>query len=314
MGQARVVTGVGARLPGAANAAVTIGVFDGVHRAHERLIRAAVRQARTLRAKSIAVTFDPDPHAVLDPAHPPALLMPLDARVRRMAALGLDCIWVIPFTKTFARLSAGDFLRRVLLRRVRPAALIVGEDFAFGRGRGGGLDLLRATGRARGVRIIAVKQVRYRGEPVSSSRIRRALAAGHLAEAAALLGRRPSLYGVVVRGAGRGRRLGFPTANLRLTSSALPPQGVYAVRLRDPARGRRWHGVMNLGVRPTFGAGPLTCEVHVPGFSGTLLGRRLDAELLARLRGERCFSSIAALQRQVQRDLARARRVFRTTR
>lgn len=293
---------------------VTIGVFDGVHRAHERLIRTAVREARRARGTSIAVTFDPDPHAVLDPAHPPALLMPLPERVRRMRSLGLDRVWVIRFTRAFARLTARQFIDRVLFGRLRATVLVVGEGFTFGRGRAGTMQLLREAGTPRGLRVIEVPQLRAGGQAVSSSRVRRELAAGRLAAARGLLGRAGALYGRVVRGAGRGTRLGFPTANVALTSQALPPQGVYAVRVRVLGQARRRHGVMNLGVRPTFGGGPLTCEVHLPGFRGRLLGRHVEVELLARLRGEQCFTSLDAFRRQVRRDLARANRVFRSTR
>jgi riboflavin kinase/FMN adenylyltransferase len=149
---------------------------------------------------------------------------------------------------------------------------------------------------------------------VSSSRIRRLIASGQLSRARALLGYAPTLYGIVERGTGRGRRLGMPTANLRLDSRVLPPQGVYAVILRDVAAHRSWRGVMNLGVRPTFGPGPLVCEVHLLGFPGRLLGRSVAVSLLARLRGERCFPSPAALTRQVERDVRRARRLFQLRR
>ena len=289
---------------------VTVGVFDGVHIAHQRLIRTTVRLARRLRGTSVVITFDPDPQRVLDPAHAAPALMPLDARVATLKALGVDRVWVIPFTKRFARLTAEQFIRRVLVRRLGTAALVVGDAFVFGKSRQGNMTVLRALGPSCGMRVVPVRAVRRGGAVVSSSRIRRLISDGRLAEARRLLGRPPTLYGVVVRGAGRGRRLGFPTANIRLIPQIVPPQGVYAVAVRRRDGRRIWRGVMNLGIRPTFGPGPVVCEVHLLGFSGTLLGQSVSILLLARLREERCFPSWHALIRQVRRDIARARRVF----
>ena len=306
----RVLTGIDAVRRPPVRAVVTVGVFDGVHLAHQQLIRAAVQEARRVRGTSVALTFDPDPHAVLDPAHAPPALMPLSARVEHLAELGVDWIWVVPFTKRFARMTAEQFVRRVLLRRLRATALVVGAAFVFGRNRQGNMDVLRAIGPARGMRVLSLRQVQHSGQSISSSRIRRLIARGRLAQAAALLGRAPELYGVVVQGAGRGRALGTPTANIAIRSCALPPHGVYAVMVRALGSSRARRGVMNLGVRPTFGPGPCVCEVHLLGFTGSLLGRSVRVSLLARLRGERCFPSVAALTAQIRRDLARARRVF----
>ena len=291
-------------------AIVTIGVFDGVHRAHQRLIRAAVRMARRRRGTSVALTFDPDPQAVLHPASAPPALMPLDERVAYLRELGVDLVWVIPFTPRFARLTAAQFIRRILVARVRAEAVLVGEAFAFGRNRRGDMEVLRSLGPRCGIRVVSVRQITHGGEPISSSRIRRLIAEGRLGLARRLLGRPPALYGRVVRGAGRGRRFHVPTANVRLEPHALPPEGVYAVLLRRAGRPGTFRGVMNLGTRPTFGAGPLVCEVHLLGFSGTLTGRSVSVSLLARLRGERCFSSPEALYRQVRLDLRRAHRLF----
>lgn len=289
---------------------VTVGVFDGVHRAHQRLIRSTARLARRLGGTSVAVTFDPDPQVVLDPRHAQPALMPLDARIQRLNDLGVDRVWVIPFTKRFARMSAQAFIERILLRRLHTEVLVVGEQFAFGRDRRGNRDVLERLGARRGMRVVPIPSVTRAGRVVSSSRIRQLVAQGRLNQARQLLGRPPEVYGVVVRGAGRGRRLGFPTANLRLSSQVLPPRGVFAVLIRATGAHRSWRGVMNLGVRPTFGPGPLVCEVHVLGFSGTLVGQSVCVSLLARLRGERCFPNSQALCRQVRCDLRRAQRLF----
>ena len=292
-------------------AVVTVGVFDGVHRAHQRVIRATIRLAHRLKGTSVVITFDPDPQQVLSPHAAPPALMPLDARLEALKALGVDRIWVIPFTARFASMSAEQFIRQILLRRLRAAALVVGEAFTFGQHRQGNMAILRVLGPPSGMRVVCVPQVRREGAPVSSSRIRRLIGRGHLAQARRLLGRPPALYGVVVRGAGRGRRLDVPTANIRLTPQIVPPRGVYAVTVRLPGRRRRWRGIMNFGVRPTFGSGPLVCEVHLLNFSGDLLGRRVSLGLVARLRAERRFPTPEALRHQIDRDLARASIVLR---
>src|SRR3989338_4401630 len=304
----RLFIGLAAVPPPSRPAVVTVGVFDGVHRAHQRLVRSTVRLARRCRGISVVVTFDPDPQTVLDPAHASPALMPLDARLDALLALGVDWVLVIPFTRGFAALPAETFVRRVVKWRLRAAALIVGESFTFGRDRHGNMATLRSLAPELGMRVMAVRDVRSGGAPISSSRIRGLIAGGRLADAKRLLGRPPALYGTVVPGAGRGRRLGFPTANVRLTASTLPPRGVYAVSLVTGARGYR--GVMNLGVRPTFGAGPLVCEVHLLDVTASLLARRVVVFLHRRLRNERCFPSPQALIRQVRRDVRRARRVL----
>ena len=329
----RLLIGRGAVKTPPQRAVVTVGVFDCVHRAHQRLIHATTSTARRLNGVSVVITFDPDPQSILDPSHAQPALMPFEARVGQLFELGTDWVWVIPFTKRFSQTTAERFVRHVLVGQLHAVALIVGSSFVFGRSRQGDLDVLKRLGAQMGMRILPVQEMRVGNAPISSSRIRRLLAEGDLASAAQLLGRAPALYGVVVRGAGRGRRLGFPTANVQLTSRVLPPTGVYAVTVRlinRPWRGQRftsssdgssdclalrvsgsaaWNGVMNFGVRPTFGSGPLVCEVHLPGFSGTLLGRALEVSLLRRLRNERCFPSPEALQRQLHRDVERARQL-----
>ncbi len=317
-------------------AVVTVGMFDGVHIAHQQLIRLTTRLARRLRGTSVVITFDPDPQLVLDPSHAPPTLMPLEVRASFLQALGVDWVWIIPFTKRFSRMSAEQFVQRILVRQLRASALIVGEGFVFGRNRRGDMDVLRTLGAQCGMRIIPVRPIRRDGTPVSSSRIRTLISHGDLTQARRLLGRNPELYGSVVRGAGRGRRLGFPTVNLQLVSHVLPPQGVYAVMVRTADGTRSWRGVtpppssvrgqrtvshlefargkllgggvMNLGVRPTFGPGSLVCEVHLLRCTGTLRGRSVSVSLVARLRSERCFSSPQALVHQIRRDVTRARR------
>ena len=290
-------------------AVVTIGMFDGVHVGHQRLIRTAIRLAARLQAASVVLTFDPDPQTVLAPRRAQARLMGLAARLRLMRALGVERIRVLPFTRAFSRLSAEQFVRTILVHRLRATCVVVGHNFAFGRARRGNVEVLRALGRRYGLRVVVVPPVMRGGAPVSSSRIRRLLEAGRIVEANRLLGRPAQLAGVVVRGERRARRLGFPTANLRLSNELLPPRGVYHVQLE--LGGRCHNGVMNLGVRPTFPAAkqglsrPLVCEVHLIGFRGNVYGRPVTVHLLRRLRPERRFTGAKALARQIRRDILR---------
>lgn len=304
----RVLKGLDAVRAAPTGAVVTVGVFDGVHVAHQHLLRATVRFARRLHGTAVVVTFDPDPQVVLHPSSAPPALMPLADRLRHLAALGIDWAWVIPFTARFAQMTAEEFVRRILIQRLRTRILIVGERFVFGNKRLGNLRMLHTLGARHGLRVVAVPSVTRGGESVSSSRIRRLIEQGRLAEAKRLLSYPPTLYGTVVRGIGRGKRLGVPTANVSLIPQIVPPQGVYAVSAVIGSR--RWAGAMNFGTRPTFGPGPLVCEVHLLGFSGALHGSPIALELVARLRGERCFESPNALIRQVQRDLARTRQLL----
>ena len=293
---------------------VTVGMFDGVHLGHQRLIRRTVGLAKQLRGTSVVMTFDPDPQQVLDPDHAQPRLMPLKERVRLIKALGAELIWIMPFTRRFAQCSAEQFVQRILLRQLQASCVVVGKNFAFGKARRGNLQLLRALGQPHGMRVVVVPPVLRGKKPVSSSRIRRLVQQGQLEQVRRLLGRPFQLSGRVVRGEGRARQLGFPTANLRLKDAWLPPRGVYHVRLERA--GRPLHGLMNLGVRPTFlaqtdGSAPLVCEVHLVGFRRNLYGRPMTIAVLKRLRAEKRFETSEALVRQIRQDLRRAHLVSR---
>jgi riboflavin kinase/FMN adenylyltransferase len=285
-------------------------MFDGVHVGHQRLIRRTIELARRGDGQSVVVTFDPDPQQALDPRHAPPQLTSLERRIQLIAELRPDLVVVIAFTPEFARTSPEEFVGGILHARLRCRGIVVGETFAFGRDRQGNLPLLRQLAKRHGMRVVVVPPVVRRGEPVSSSRIRRLVQGGSIELARRLLGRPAELWGSVVRGDRRGRQLGFPTANVQLAGSLLPPRGVYRVWLERG--GARFDGLMNLGVRPTFsGSGPGTeskvvCEVHLAGFRGGLYGRRVRIGLLRRIRDERRFDSPEALAEQIHVDLARA--------
>ena len=286
--------------------AVAVGVFDGLHLGHEGLIARAV--SRAAGGRCLAISFDPHPDLVLAKefrAQPP--LTPLPEKHERLAALGAELL-VLPFTRELAALAPEEFVDTYLVGPHHPDWLVVGEDFALGKGRSGNVERLRAIGTARGFQVESVPLLAMDGEPISSSRIRERLAAGQVADAARLLGRRYSLSGQVVRGDGMGRRLGWPTANLRLhDEKCLPSLGIYAVWVRIDGGEDRLPGAMSVGVRPTFGGQAVTLEVHLIDWQGDLYGREVEVQFVEWLRAELKFDGPEALVAAIGEDVTQAR-------
>ncbi len=290
----------------------TIGVFDGVHRGHQAILRETLAAARATGALPLVITFDRHPLATLAPRLAPRSLMTLDQRLAGMAALGFPAACVLRFDRRLAALPAEAFVRRALTGRLHLAHLIVGYDFHFGRGGRGDAVLLAKLGSRLGFGVAVVPPVLAAGEPISSTRIRRLVALGAMPAAARLLGRPLALTGLHRPGRRLARRLGFPTINLQPENELLPPFGVYAVAVGDAAR----PAVANLGVRPTVDRRrrlPLL-EVHTLGTPpASRPGRRHQVALIRFLRPERKFQSLSALARQITRDVAAARRALHLT-
>lgn len=302
-------------LPKGLRFVLAIGVFDGVHRGHQRVIDTLVRAAREDAVEPVVLTFDPHPARALRGSAPPLLCDPHE-RFARLAELGVGTIVVQKFDAEFAAQPPDEFLGRLCAGRTL-AGLVMTAESAFGRDRAGGLPEIRRLSKSLGFKTIEVPRLASDGNSLSSTRIRKLVESGRLSNAARLLGRRYAVVGTVVAGDRRGRELGYPTANLSFDEEvALPPNGIYAVRARwrgdDPLRPeRRADGVASLGVRPTFGGGARILEVHLFDTDEDLYGERLRVEFVRRLRGERQFSSADALVRQMDRDAARARTVLR---
>jgi riboflavin kinase/FMN adenylyltransferase len=308
-------------LPGGVRLALTVGVFDGVHRGHQALLAATVRAARRHGAEPAVITFDAHPDLVLHGAAPPLLCDPAE-RLALLAEIGVSHLVVQHFDHAFASQTAEEFLARVCRGR-EVAVVVMAAGSAIGRGRAGTPEALTALGAREGFGVAIVPTLRLAGDRVSASRIRDLLTAGRLVAATDLLGRRPAVIGRVVEGASRGRDLGYRTANLAFDEPvALPPDGIYAVEASwdetaapwggsDPLSPRRCAGgVASLGVRPTFDvAGERLLEVHLFGVGEDLYGRRLRVAWVRRLRAERRFRSAAALVAQMTRDAARARAI-----
>lgn len=309
----------GAWIPGERRTTVTVGTFDGVHRGHQAVLAEIVRRAGATGRASVLVTFEPHPLRIVAPDRAPELLTtPLEKRML-WPLFGLDYVVVVPFTEGLRRLEPEAFVRRILIDRLRVGELVIGYDHGFGKDRKGDVDVLRELGETEGfeVDVVGAVAVGAAGETrdataadasaVSSTRIRRAVRRADFETAAGGLGRPYSALGEVVRGAGRGAGLGFPTANLRVDpEKCLPPDGVYAVRME--VGGETLDGMANLGGSPTFDDHERRLEVHAFGWSGEpLYGARPTVEFVTRLRPVERFESAAALVEQIERDAIAAR-------
>lgn len=294
---------------------LAIGVFDGVHVGHRKILSDMVAQAAAAGASPAVLTFEPHPDAVVNPDGAPPLLTDHEEKARLIRGLGVERIHVLPFTRDLARLSARDFLEEVLQPRFRPARVFVGYNFTFGHRGAGTPELLGREGERLGFTVQVFPPITLGGDLVSSTLIRRYLINGEVERAAGALGRPHLLAGPVVRGDGRGRSLGFPTANVAVPAALCrPAPGVYVVLAEVAGVGDSpLPGVSNLGCRPTFSrnaAGPETLEVHLLDFEGDIYGRELRVHFLSRLRGEMAFTTPDALRRQIAEDVSAARRAI----
>jgi riboflavin kinase/FMN adenylyltransferase len=290
---------------------VTVGNFDGVHRGHQALVAAVVDDASTSSGTAVVLTFDPHPSTILSPDRVPATVMSMEQKGEVLAALGVDRLVVLPFTRELSRRPPEEFARLVLRQCLGARTVVVGSNFRFGRDRAGDVTTLQQYGRDLDFAVHGLDPVMHQGAPISSTRIREALARGAVRAAREMLGRRFFVDGTVVRGVGRGRTLGIPTANLAADNQTVPGSGVYACWCHlEGADADPWRGVVNIGRRPTFGASGTTVEAHLLDFSGELYGGRLRLEFVRRLREERAFPGAEALVDQIGRDIEEARRVL----
>jgi riboflavin kinase/FMN adenylyltransferase len=286
-------------------AVVAIGNFDGVHRGHKAVIGAALARAASLGRPAAALTFEPHPRALFNPGEPLFRLTDEAVKLRLLAATGLDGAIVLTFDAALARLTAAEFVDRILVERLAVSGAAIGFNFRFGAHRTGSAAFLVAEGRKHGFAVDVVPRFEDNGRPVSSGPIREALAAGKLDRAAEFLGYPWFVSGAVIHGDKRGRELGFPTANLRLDAACGLRHGIYAVRVA--AGGRRYDGVASFGRRPTFDNGAVLLEVFLFGFSGDLYGAHIDVAFIEWLRDEEMFASAEELIRQMQEDARMAR-------
>jgi riboflavin kinase/FMN adenylyltransferase len=308
----RIVRGLASAPPDAGPSAVALGTFDGVHLGHRAILGTALARAREVGIEAVACTFDPHPMEVLQPDRAPTAITPLDERLRLIGETGVDAVVVLAFTRELAAVEPEAFVKDVLLDRLRAREVVVGYNHSFGRGARGDPRLLEALAGRLGFRAHVVPPMTVDGTAVSSTGIRAALQRGDVAAAARSLGRPYAIEGIVTSGAGRGRTLGFPTANIAPDRTLLVARGVYRGLVtpkgeaRTPA-GKAHTAVVNVGVRPTFGETRLQVEAHLLDFTGDLYGRQVRLEFVGRLRDEMRFASVEDLKTQVARDIAAAR-------
>lgn len=288
--------------------AVTVGNFDGVHLGHQALVAAARKQADAVQGPAVVVTFDPPPHEVLHPGSARPALTTFADRAELLEQAGANHVVVLKTSPALLALSPEAFFEDVLVRQLGAKAVVEGRDFRFGRGRAGTTETLKTLCTAAGVAFEEIAQLQYKGEPVSSSRVRAAIVTGDVALAAELLARPYRITGTVVAGAKRGRTIGFPTANLDDVRTVIPGNGVYAVRA--VVDGMTWSCAANVGPNPTFGEDARKVEVHLIDYSGDLYGKAMTVEFIQRLRETKPFAGVNELVEQLKKDVEQARSIL----
>jgi riboflavin kinase/FMN adenylyltransferase len=300
---------------------VTVGMYDGVHRGHQKLIGAAVARARAMRRPCLLLTFDPHPAEVVRPGSHPAILTSMDRKAELVAELGVDAMCVLPFTPEFMRLAPETFTHTVLVEHLHAAEVVVGENFTYGHRAAGTVDTLKAEGRRFGFAVEGIPLAGVNKDDddsaddevtISSTYIRACVAAGDMVSAASALGRPHRVDGVVVRGHRRGRELGYPTANVETPPfTAIPADGVYAGHLvtrdGDGASRDRYPAAISVGTNPTFQGSRRTVEAYVLDYEGDLYGEHVGVEFAARLRPMAAFADVDALLEAMAKDVADTR-------
>jgi len=294
------------------SAVITIGNFDGVHIGHQALFHEVIETAETVGGTSIAMTFEPHPIRVLKQNGHPPLITLYEQKAELIERTGIDVLICVPFSKAFAALSPDQFIRELLVKKIGMKAIVVGEDYSFGKNREGNIDLLKSYGPDFGFEVIIARWIKMsKGftDRISSTKIRELVTDGHMAEAEKMLGRRYQIRGRVMTGRDRGGKLlGIPTANINLHDELCPKTGIYAVTVE--CRGNHHNGVANIGYSPTFEDHEFTVEVHILDFDDNIYGEKIRVNFITRLRDEIKFSNISELIDQIKKDIAAAREFF----
>jgi riboflavin kinase/FMN adenylyltransferase len=287
---------------------VTLGNFDGIHRGHQALVRHTVEESKRLGYPSIVLTFEPHPLKVLAPERAPRLLLTYQDKLELFQAYGVDIVVAQRFDRQFASITAEDFVRRFLVGRLRTKKLWVGRDLRFGQGRKAGTEDLMRIAPQIGFQVEVLDPISSNGIRISSSRIRGLVEAGCVDEVQPMLGRYHFVSGPVVTGQGRGRKLGFPTANISSQTEVIPLNGIYATLIE--VRSRRWLSVSSVGVNPTFGDGPRTVESFIFGLERDIYGESAKLSFVKRIRDEKKFATVEDLIGQMRGDVDRAKAIF----
>jgi riboflavin kinase/FMN adenylyltransferase len=293
-------------------AVITIGNFDGVHLGHQALFHEVIEKAASINGTSIAMTFEPHPLRVLRENNHLPLITLYEQKVELIERAGMDVLICIPFTREFANLGAREFVQNLLLERIGMRAIVVGEDYSFGRNREGDIELLKTFGESLGFEVIVanwIKSAKAGVNRISSTRIRELVTEGKMRQAGKLLGRHYQIRGNVVTGRDRGGKLlGIPTANIKLRDELCPKTGIYAVTV--DLENLQYPGVANIGYSPTFDDHVFTVEVHILDFNRNIYEKDIRVNFIERIRDEKRFDSIEELKSQIQEDILEARRIL----
>lgn len=293
------------------NAVITIGTFDGVHLGHLTILQQVVAHAKELGGESIVLTFEPHPRKLLFPDQPIKIITPLTEKIKLITQAGIDHVFVVPFTQSFAALSAEAYVKDFLVKHLQPKGIVIGYDHQFGHDRAGNIKLLQAYESELGFKVYEIPAKQIEDAAVSSTKIRNALTAGNVTDANKMLGRRYNLTGSVVSGAQLGRTLGFPTANIKPadTEQIIPGNGVYAIQAI--IAGDAYNGMMNIGIRPTVSNElSLHIEAHLFDFNRDIYNQSIEVVFAERLRDEQRFPSLEALKAQLNTDTVNAKRAL----
>lgn len=292
------------------NSVITIGNFDGVHKGHQALLASAVEKAAQIGGRSVAVTFEPHPKRVLCKGDHPPLITIHEQKAELIEACGVDVLVTVPFTKEFSAIDARHFVTDLLIAKLGMKAIVIGNDYYFGRRREGDIALMKQFGDEMNFDVVTPEWVNLGEKRISSTRIREIISRGEVHRAPELLGRFYQVRGKVVSGRDRGGKLlGFPTANLNLSDELCPASGVYAVTVSCSLG--QFQGVANIGYSPTFDDHVFTVEVHILDFSGDIYGESIKVNMIQKLRDEQKFSGIEELSRQIDTDIQNARTLFK---
>ena len=294
------------------NAVITVGNFDGVHIGHQALFHEVIEKADAINGTAIAMTFEPHPMRVLKRNNHPPLITLYEQKEELIERSGIDVLICIPFTKKFASLSAKEFIKDLLIKKIGMRAIIVGEDYTFGKNREGNLTVLKSYASQLGYEVIVaewIKATRNVPDRISSTRVRNLVMAGEIETARKMLGRHYQIRGLVVKGRDRGGKLlGIPTANLNLQDELCPKTGIYAVTVEYHKR--LYKGVANIGYSPTFNDNEFTVEVHILEFSENIYDQKIRVNFIERIRNEKKFGDIAELKNQIHQDIKVARKIL----
>ena len=290
---------------------VTVGVFDGLHIGHQAVIHHLLTQSEKFKLASVVLTFDPPPLAFLAPEKCPPALTTLPKKIEILERLGVDAVVFARFDAYLQQMSPDIFVQQVLLQRLHARQVIIGYDWQFGKGRSGNAEALKQLGKQHQFGVMIVGPIQLHGVPVHSTCIREAIASNNLDIVSELLGRRYSIMGEIVQGEGRGRQIGFPTANIDAGNQMLPPSGVYAIQAK--LEGGMFNGVTNMGTRPTFDGEKFQIETHLFDFEKIVYGKKIEIFFIEKIRDERKFPNPEMLINQIKQDVVTAKAVLKMT-